>query len=98
MLETYRDAFHVSTEVAAAIDRMLHLLEAQIQDIGNASTTAKLMTQAIDALPQRSVMVRNTAQKLKANWLMCSKSVIADGPIGYKYIRISVQFCLSPYI
>lgn len=52
MLETNREAFHVSAEVADAIDKMLHLLEAQIQDIGNASNTAESMKQAMDEVVQ----------------------------------------------
>ncbi len=52
MLETNREAFHVSAEVADAIDKMLHLLEVQIQDIGNASTTAESMKQAMDEVVQ----------------------------------------------
>lgn len=48
MLDTNRQAFQVSNEVADAIDKMLQLLEAQINDIGNASTTAEAMKQAMD--------------------------------------------------
>ena len=48
MLETNREAFHVSNEVATAIERMLQLLEEQMRDIGNASTTAESMKKAMD--------------------------------------------------
>ncbi len=48
MLETNREASQVSSEVAGAIDKMLSLLEAQISDIGQASTTAEEMKQAMD--------------------------------------------------
>jgi methyl-accepting chemotaxis protein len=48
MLETNREAFHVSNEVATAIERMLQLLEEQMRDIGNASTTAEAMKKAMD--------------------------------------------------
>jgi methyl-accepting chemotaxis protein len=48
MLETNREAFVVSNEVAEAIDKMLHLLEVQINDIGSASNTAESMKQAMD--------------------------------------------------
>ncbi|WP_292441477.1 methyl-accepting chemotaxis protein [Methylophaga sp.] len=48
MLETNREAFSVSNEVADAIDKMLQLLETQINDIGSASNTAESMKQAMD--------------------------------------------------
>jgi len=48
MLETNREAFSVSNEVAEAIEKMLQLLEAQIEDIGSASNTAESMKQAMD--------------------------------------------------
>ncbi|WP_289282694.1 methyl-accepting chemotaxis protein, partial [Methylophaga sp. UBA5088] len=48
MLETNREALHVSNEVATAIERMLQLLEEQMRDIGNASTTAESMKKAMD--------------------------------------------------
>lgn len=69
MLETNRDAFHVSTEVADAIDKMLHLLEAQIQDIGNASSTAESMKQAMDDVVQEARIqfesVRSGTQEIR---------------------------------
>jgi methyl-accepting chemotaxis protein len=54
MLATNREAFHVSNEVATAIEKMLHLLEAQINDIGHASTTAEAMKQAMDDVVQEA--------------------------------------------
>lgn len=48
MLNTNREAFQVSNEVADAIDKMLQLLEAQISDIGDASNTAEAMKEAMD--------------------------------------------------
>lgn len=69
MLETNREAFHVSNEVAAAIDKMLQLLEAQIQDIGNASTTAESMKQAMDEVVQEARIqfesVRSGTQEIR---------------------------------
>lgn len=54
MLATNREAFHVSNEVASAIEKMLQLLEAQINDIGHASTTAEAMKQAMDEVVQEA--------------------------------------------
>lgn len=48
MLQTNREALHVSSEVVSAIDRTLELLEIQIRDIGQASHTAEEMKQAMD--------------------------------------------------
>lgn len=54
MLATNREAFHVSNEVATAIEKMLQLLEMQIDDIGHASTTAEAMKQAMDDVVQEA--------------------------------------------
>ncbi|WP_297810835.1 methyl-accepting chemotaxis protein [uncultured Methylophaga sp.] len=48
MLQTNREAYSVSSEVAEAIEKMLSLLEAQINDIGSASSTAEAMKEAMD--------------------------------------------------
>lgn len=48
MLETNREAFQVSAEVADAIHKMLNLINEQIQDIGQASETAEAMKQAME--------------------------------------------------
>jgi len=69
MLETNREAFHVSTEVADAIEKMLQLLEAQIKDIGNASTTAESMKHAMDEVVQEARIqfesVRSGTQEIR---------------------------------
>ena len=54
MLETNREAYHMSNEVAAAIDTMLSLLEDQINDIGQASATAEEMKQAMDDVVEQA--------------------------------------------
>lgn len=69
MLETNREAFHVSTEVADAIEKMLQLLEAQIKDIGSASTTAESMKHAMDEVVQEARIqfesVRSGTQEIR---------------------------------
>ncbi|WP_330109871.1 methyl-accepting chemotaxis protein [Methylophaga thalassica] len=69
MLETNREAFHVSNEVASAIERMLQLLEDQIRDIGNASNTAEAMKQAMDEVVQEARLqyesVRSGTQEIR---------------------------------
>jgi methyl-accepting chemotaxis protein len=54
MLETNREAYHVSNEVAMAIEKMLSLLEAQINDIGHASTTAEQMKTEMDKVVEEA--------------------------------------------
>jgi methyl-accepting chemotaxis protein len=69
MLATNREAFHVSSEVAEAIEKMLQLLEAQINDIGSASTTAEAMKQAMDEVVQEARVqfesVRSGTQEIR---------------------------------
>ncbi len=69
MLETNREAFHASNEVATAIEKMLQLLEDQIRDIGNASTTAEAMKQAMDEVVQEARLqyesVRSGTQEIR---------------------------------
>lgn len=69
MLATNREAFHVSNEVATAIEKMLHLLEAQINDIGNASSTAEAMKEAMDEVVREARVqfesVRSGTQEIR---------------------------------
>lgn len=69
MLETNREAFQVSTEVADAIEKMLQLLAAQIKDIGSASTTAESMKHAMDEVVQEARIqfesVRSGTQEIR---------------------------------
>jgi methyl-accepting chemotaxis protein len=69
MLETNREAFHVSNEVATAIERMLQLLEDQIRDIGNASNTAEAMKEAMDEVVREARLqyesVRSGTQEIR---------------------------------
>ncbi len=54
MLETNREAYQVSSEVAAAIEKMLSLLADQINDIGQASSTAEEMKSAMDEVVEQA--------------------------------------------
>jgi len=54
MFETNRNAYRVSTDVANAIEDMLTLVQAQINDIGQASTTAEEMKQAMDEVVEQA--------------------------------------------
>lgn len=54
MLQTNREAYEVSTEVAVAIEQMLGLIEQQIADIGQAATTAEAMKQTMDEVVRQA--------------------------------------------
>ncbi len=54
MLNTNREAYQVSGEVADAINKMLNLINEQIQDISQASTTAEAMKQAMDDVVEQA--------------------------------------------
>ena len=54
MLNTNREAFQVSGEVADAINKMLNLINEQIQDISQASMTAEAMKQAMDDVVEQA--------------------------------------------
>ncbi|MCX4189020.1 methyl-accepting chemotaxis protein [Methylophaga sp. OBS3] len=54
MLSTNREAYQVSGEVAEAINKMLTLINEQIQDISQASTTAEAMKKAMDDVVEQA--------------------------------------------
>ncbi|MDX1572924.1 MAG: methyl-accepting chemotaxis protein [Methylophaga sp.] len=54
MLMTNREAYQVSGEVADAINKMLNLINEQIQDISQASMTAEAMKQAMDEVVEQA--------------------------------------------
>jgi len=54
MLTTNREAYQVSGEVADAINKMLSLINEQIEDISQASMTAEAMKKAMDEVVEQA--------------------------------------------